>query len=160
MGPLKLPLTVIGQQDVSRLVRELNSLNDFFVGAKARTTGTAMQLPKLTRMLDRLARDNGLNLLQESDRGRLQAGLQQILTKAPNLHISFAAEPSPKAVEKILEWLRQNIHSQTLLAVGLQPSIAAGCVLRSPNKVFDMSLSASLNKQIPYLTRLIAGDEK
>jgi F0F1-type ATP synthase delta subunit len=71
------------------------------------------------------------------------------------LHISFAAEPSTQALEKILVWFRANIHPQALLQVGLQPTIAAGCVLRTPNKVFDMSLRNHLIEQQKYLMQLI-----
>lgn len=154
---LKLPLTLIGPADVNRLIRELKTLDDFFVGAKARKSGTAIQPPRLTRLLDEVARNNKANLLEGPERTKLKEALQDLLKKAPLLHISFAAEPSPKALERILIWIRDNLDSQALVQVGLQPSIAAGCILRTPNKIFDMSLRASLEKQEPYLARLIAG---
>jgi hypothetical protein len=49
MEQLKLPVGIVNKGDVMRLQRELNALNDFFVGASARKTGTPMQLPKTTR---------------------------------------------------------------------------------------------------------------
>jgi F0F1-type ATP synthase delta subunit len=155
--PLKLPSLLVGQVDVARLMRELNSLDDFFISAKNRTSGTTMQPPKLTRLIDQVARENAINLLEEKDRERLLTKLKKVYDYAPNLHISFAVEPSPKTLEKILMWMRQNIHSQVLISVGLQPTIAAGCVLRTTNKVFDMSLRSNLNKQTQYLTQLIRG---
>ena len=154
---LKLPLSVISQVDVARLLRELNSLDDFFVGAKVRQGGTPIQPPRLTRRLEQLAAANNVNLLDEKQRQDLQPKLDAVLAKAPRLHISFATEPAPAALDKILDWLRQNIHPQCLLQVGLQPTIAAGCVLRTPNKVFDMSLRSFLKQQEPYLVKLIAG---
>lgn len=154
---LKLPLSVVSQIDIARLLRELNSLEDFFVSTKNRPSGTSIQPPKLSRLLDQLARDNGYNLLEEAHRQKLQAVLNQLLGRAPLLHISFAAEASPKVVEGVLGWLRSNIHPQALLQVGLQPTIAAGCVLRTPNKLFDMSLRTNLKNQEPYLVQLIAG---
>lgn len=157
MEPLKLPSSVISQTDVARLLRELNGLDDFFVGAKSRRPGTKMSLPKISRQIDLTARDNSLNLLAEADRQRMMAGLKTIHERAPNLHISFAIEPSPKAFEKIVLWLRSNIHPQALVSVGLQPTIAAGCVLRTTNRVFDMSLRASLAKQTDYLKQLVQG---
>jgi hypothetical protein len=157
MAPLKLPPSVIGEIDINRLQRELNSLNDFFIGATARPAGTSMLLPKLSRSMDQLARDNEVNLLDESHRAKLGEALEHVHATAPSFHISFAVEPSPKALEKILVWLRQNIHPQVLLQVGLQPVIAAGCVLRTTNKVFDMSLRAHLNSQTQQLTKLIQG---
>ncbi len=154
---LKLPSSVISQVDVARLLRELSSLDDFFVAAKARKGGTPIQPPRLTRVLDQLARDNRYNLLDEQQRQKLAAELNLVLGKAPLLHISFAAEPPPRALERILLWLRENVHPQVLLQIGLQPTIAAGCVLRTPNQWFDMSMRSHLKQQKPYLVQLIQG---
>jgi hypothetical protein len=154
---LKLSLNVISQVDVARMLREVNALNDFFVQTKARQPGTPMQMPKLTLLLEQVARENNYNLSEENDRQKLAQQLDQIIGNAPLLHISFAAEPSPKALEKILVWFRSNIHPQALLQVGLQPTIAAGCVVRTSNKVFDMSLREHLNQQQKFLAQLIDG---
>lgn len=157
MEQLKLPAIVIGQSDIARLQRELNGLNDFFTSARARQTGISMQLPKLTRILNQLAHENGINLLEEPDRQKLSAALTALYEHAPSLHISFASEPSPKAMETLVLWVRANIHPHALILVGLQPSVAAGCFLRTPNKVFDLSLRTTLKKSEPYLIKLIAG---
>jgi F0F1-type ATP synthase delta subunit len=157
MVPLKLPDSLIGLPDVTRLTRELNSLNDFFDGAQTRPKGTAMQPPKVSRVLNELAQTNQTSLLQADGRAQLFKRLQELYDSAPSMHISFAVEPSPRALEKILVWMRANIHPNVLLQVGLQPAIAAGCVLRSTNKVFDMSLRSNLKKQSGYLTQLVRG---
>jgi F0F1-type ATP synthase delta subunit len=154
---LKLSLSVIGQVDIIRLLRELNALNDFFVSVAARKAGSPMTPPRITRILDEVAKINELNLLEKEQRTILETKLKALLTTAPLLHISFASEPSPKALERILSWLRQNIDVHTLLQVGLQPTIAAGCVLRTPNKLIDMSMRNYLKMQEPYLVQLIQG---
>lgn len=154
---LKLPLNVISQVDVARLLRELGGLNDFFIGAASRKPGTATLPTRSSRGLEQIAADNGFNLFEEKHRSELVSRLNDVLGKAPLMHISFAAEPSPQALERILAWLRQNIHPQALLQVGLQPTIAAGCVLRTGNKVFDMSMRNHLKKQEPYMVQLIQG---
>jgi F0F1-type ATP synthase delta subunit len=100
---------------------------------------------------------NNYNLLDSARRKELAGKLDQVIGKAPLIHISFAAEPSPKALERILIWFRQNVHSQTLLQVGLQPTIAAGCVVRTANKVFDLSMREHLKNQEPFLVQLING---
>jgi len=157
MAPLKLPPNIIGQVDVMRLSRELSSLDDFFVSAKAREPGSPMVLPKLSKPLDALAKENNANLLDEKSRHNLATQLDAVYKEAPNFHISFAVEASPKVLEKILVWMRGNIHPQLLLQVGLQPTIAAGCMLRTTNKIFDMSLRARLSGQAEYLAELIKG---
>ncbi len=153
----KLPMTVVGRSEIMRMQRELTKLDDFFITAAARKGGTPISPPRITRVLDEIARDNKVNLLEAAQRKTLVAKLSEVLERAPNLHISFAAEPSPRALEKILVWFRRNIHPQTLLSIGLQPSIAAGCMLRTPNQLFDMSISARLKSQEDYLAKLIDG---
>lgn len=156
----KLPLNIISQVDVARMLREINALNDFFAASKVRQAGTPMKMPRTTRLLEQVAADNNFNLLEEKDRKALAAQLDGVIGNAPLLHISFAAEPSPKALERILLWFRTNIHPQALLQVGLQPTIAAGCVLRTNNKVFDMSMRAYLKQQEDYMVQLINGAAK
>lgn len=157
MAPLKLTPAVISQSDVNRLMRELTGLDDFFVGARTRAAGSTVQLPRLSRLMDQLSRENDINLLEESNRHKLMSQLETVYKTAPSFHISFAVEPSPKSMERIVEWMRQNVHPQTLLSVGLQPAIAAGCVLRTTNKVFDMSLRNHLRTQTKYLAELLQG---
>jgi len=152
-----LPNTIISQVDVARVMRELNNLNDFFISSQGRKAGTPLQPPRLTRPLNQLAQDNRYNLLEQSHRKDLYTKLNDILGKAPALHMSFAAEPPTKALETIIVWLRSNIHPQILLQVGLQPTIAAGAILRTPNRIFDLSMRSHLKQQEPYLVELIAG---
>ena len=154
---LKLPTSLVSQTDTNRVLRELVALNDFFIGAAARKPGSNVKPPRITFLLEQLARDNKYNLLEESHRTDLKTRLEQVLKAAPLLHISFAAEPTPRVIDEILGWLRANVHSQTLLTVGLQPTIAAGCVLRTPNKIFDMSLRSYLESQEDFLAQLIQG---
>ncbi|HET9850011.1 MAG TPA: hypothetical protein VFP35_00035 [Candidatus Saccharimonadales bacterium] len=154
---LKLPTSLLDRGDLLSLIREVNSLSDFFVGANARQTGSPMQIPKTTRLLDQLVQLNQINLLEASSRKQLAADFEAILKTAPSVHMSFAMEPSPRSIEPLITWLRQNIHPQLLLQVGLQPQIAAGCILRTSNKIFDFSIRTYLEKQSQYLTALVAG---
>lgn len=153
---LKLPLALVSRFDVTRAQRELTALDDFFISANARKAGAPLKVPRTSYTLEQLSQLNQYNLLQEPHRKDLKSKLES-LNKAPSVHISFASEPSPKVIDSILGWLRSNIHSQILLRIGLQPSIAAGCVLRTPNKIFDMSLQAQLKDQEGYMVKLIQG---
>lgn len=157
---LLLSLGVISPSDVNRLRRELSSLNDFFAQAAARKAGTSMTPPRTTQLLDDLAKLNKKNLLQKEDRDDLDKQLEALMLKAPKLRISFAVEPPPRVVETILNWLRQNLDPRILLSVGLQPNIGAGCVLRTPNREFDMSMRQHLIDSRPYLAQLIEATAK
>ncbi len=157
--PFSLPPQIVGQTDLSRLLRELETLETQLINYAGKSTseGSSNPPPKITSLLNQTAATNGYNLMQENDRRQITGALLKIHDHAPLLHISFAAEPSPKVTETLLDWMRSNIHRYALLQIGLQPSIAAGCVLRTPNKIFDLSLRASFERQKPYLVELIKG---
>src|SRR5690348_7844978 len=122
---LKLPLVIVSHADVARLLREIEALDDMVPAARA---NSPVAQPDISYMLAQLARLNNVDLLAGGSRGKLKQGLTAVLNQAPNLHITFAAEPSPEALSKLLDWLRRSIHAQSLLTVGLQPTIAAGCL--------------------------------
>ena len=153
---LKLPLSVIGPGEISRLQREITSLEDYFIQAQA-SKGEGLAPPRLSRMLDELASTNKVNLLDRKARNDTRTGLAKLSETSPTIHLSFAADPPPKALERILIWLRENIHPNLLVRVGLQPNIAAGCVLRTANQIFDMSLKSRFASQQDYLLKLIDG---
>jgi F0F1-type ATP synthase delta subunit len=135
-----LPSMVVGPSDLARLRRELEALEEFLRQAALRKTGESMKLPRTSRLLDEIAQLNKLNLLQQIDRTALGSALEKLRTKAPVVHISFAVDPSAAFMDKLVVWFRQNIHPFVLLQVGLQPTIAAGCIVRTTNRQFDLSL--------------------
>lgn len=139
-APLQLPVLVFGRIEVRRLERELDALEAFMRQTALRDPGKQAALPRVSRLLDALATENHLNLLQPADRKQLETFLQHIEQAAPTIHISFAVDPSSAFTAKIVTWLRANIAPDILLEVGLQPTIAAGCIVRTTNKIFDMSL--------------------
>ena len=148
-----LPPQVTGRTDINRLLRELEALEEALI-VKVSEDGVA---PKVTSLLNQTVLVNGYNLLEQTHRQHIVDQLTKIRDHAPMMHISFAVEPSPKVTETLLTWLRSNVHRYALLQIGLQPAIAAGCILRTPNKIFDMSLGANLQKQTPYLLELLKG---
>jgi len=151
-----LPVQVTGRTDINRLGRELEQIEQISISSSA-AKGKAIPAPRPSNILTQLAASNSYDLSRSDGRQQLAAALAKIHDHAPLLHISFASEPSPKVVETLLQWLRSNIHVYALLQIGLAPAIGAGCVLRTPNKIFDLSLGASLQKQKPYLVQLIKG---
>ena len=151
-----LPVQITGRTDINRLLRELEQIEQASISSAAAKTQAPLA-PSPSNMLTQVATANGYDLSRDDSRQQLAAALAKIHDHAPLLHISFASEPSPKVIETLLEWLRSNIHVYALLQVGLAPAIGAGCVLRTPNKIFDLSLGASLQKQKPYLVQLIKG---
>ncbi len=153
-----LPILIFGLPEVRRLKLELEALEDFMRQSQIREPGKQPLLPRLSRMCEALAADNKLNLLQEADRKRLQLFLANVIHAAPTLHISFAADPSSAFTAKIVTWMRTQLHPYALLQVGLQPTIAAGCVVRTLNKEFDFSLRENLIKHEDLLMAAIEAE--
>lgn len=141
---IQLPLSIIDRVDVARLLRELDALNNFFETAAVRDPDTKPKMPKTSRHLDEIIQQNKLDALLKADRERLKKFLDEIRAEAPIIHISFSADPSPLFSQKLVAWLRDKIHPLMLLQVGLQPTIGAGCIVRTTNKQFDFSLRQRL----------------
>lgn len=141
---LVLPVSVIGKADVGRIEREVASVNDFLEQAAIRQPGSKLSLPKTTRLMDEVVSTNSLNLLVAADRKALLDFLADTRDNAPQLHMSFSAEPSGVFLQKLTTYIRQNIHPVALLQVGLQPTIGAGFMLRTTNKYYDFSLRTAL----------------
>lgn len=155
---LQLPTLVFGIVEVRRLQRELEALENYLQQENIRQTATkiAAPLPRVSRLLDALASENNCNLLKQPERKMLATFLQQLTTSAPTVHMSFASDPSAAFTAKIVAWLRVNIHPTMLLQIGLQPAIAAGCIVRTNNKVFDLSLRKHFDEQRALFTDTLA----
>ncbi len=137
---ITLPVSIVSPTDIARLTREIEAIDNFFREQQIRNAGAPNTPPRLSKLMDQLASDNQKNLLVEEDRKQLVLLLEKLHATAPVMHISFSVDPPGAYVQKIVEWLRNNVHSYVLVTVGLQPNIGAGCIVRTTNKLFDFSL--------------------
>lgn len=137
---LKLPIIVVGPVEIGRLVREMNDIDDALLQLGIREGGSNTKMPQTSRLMDELIGQNKLNLLHDDDRKLLKDFLETLRAQAPVVHMSFSADPSAVFLEKLMAWLRTEIHPDVLLTVGLQPNLGAGSILRTTNKQFDLSL--------------------
>jgi len=137
---ITLPVGIVSPTDIARLTREIEAIDNFFRDQKIRSGGESNAMPRLSKLMDQLAVENKINLLQENDRNKILVILEQLHKSAPILHISFSVDPPGAYVQKVVAWLRLNVHQYALVTVGLQPNIGAGCVVRTTNKMFDFSL--------------------
>jgi hypothetical protein len=154
-----LPLMVVGPADVGRLIRELDNLDNLLSQEVLKGNADKLEPPRTSQLMKQSLEMNKLDVLQPSDRRRLMELLTLVKEKAPLLHISFSADPAPAFVEKLMTWLRREIHPLVLLTIGLQPNIGAGCIVRSTNKYFDFSLRQDfINKREMLMSKLV-GEE-
>lgn len=140
-----VPLSVVSRSDISKSLRELTVIDDYFHQAAVR--GSKDQaMPALGKALGSMAEANRLNLLHAEDRSQLKSFLTKLKAQAPVVHMSFPSEASASFLARILEWFRANVHPYTVLHVGLQPELAAGCIVRTTNKSFDFSFRKRLEQ--------------
>lgn len=134
---LQLPFSIVSRTDIGRLIRELDSLEITMARKSPDKNGNLLPT---SRLLNELSIQNKLNLLQPADRAAAKQFLTEIRKTAPVLHFSFGADPSPRFLAGLVPWLRQEIHPLVLLQLGLEPTLGAGCTLRTTNRFFDFSL--------------------
>ncbi|HPR09831.1 MAG TPA: hypothetical protein PLT04_04655 [Candidatus Saccharibacteria bacterium] len=151
-----LPVSVVGLVDLGRLARELELLDAVLHEATLRGD-IEVKVPKTSHLMDQLIEATRVDLAQPKHREWLASTLAILKQQAPRVHMSFSADPSPQFVAKVLQWFRTEIHPYVLLTIGLQPSIGAGCMLRTTNKYFDLSLAKNMSKHTDILIQKLRG---
>ena len=149
------PPALVTRADLARLVREVESVDNEFEAQKARnqaTGKTGYRLPVLSRSLGDFLDINKLDLADDHGRMVLKEQLRATKDKAPIIHMTFAVEADPTSLAQLVTYLRKEIHPQTLLSVGLQPSLVGGAYIRTPNRVHDFSLRELLASKRGVIT--------
>lgn len=141
---LKLPNPIATRQDVSYVHRELRVFYDMMIQSVMRHDNP-VKYPAISDSLRQLASLNQIDLRDQASCERLIKDLELVKTRSPAIHISFPVEPSRDALDRLIEWFRKEIDPIAVISVGLQPTIAAGVVLRTPNHQFDFSLRKHLD---------------
>ena len=132
---IQLPDTIVSPLDFGQILRELFALDQFLSASKG-----ASKLPFTSSALNNIIKEADINPLMAADRQRLTNQLQFVRRTAPVVQMSFASDPSKQALRVLVRWFRENGHPNTLIAVGVQPNIAGGCVVRTATREFDFSL--------------------
>lgn len=154
---LDLPITVVTSVDLERLKRELTEIDEFNLQSAIRSSGHQPKLPKVSHSLEELANQNNFNLLIEVECKKLIEMLDGLSKTAPVVHVSFASEPNATFLSKLITWFRSEINPHTILSIGLQPNLAAGCIVRTTNKQFDFSIRKDFEKNHPTLVKELVG---
>lgn len=142
-----LPVLAASPADIGRLLRELETIGGVLLDQTLRQSGGKAKMLKTSQLMDQTVELNNLNLLHKTDRQKLQRLLQDVKDRAPVLHLSFSADPSLVFLEKLMTWLRREIDPYVLITIGLQPTIGAGCIVRSTSRYFDFSLRQDFAKK-------------
>lgn len=141
-----LPPTLVSKLDVSRLVNEVERIdNELTTAAVREKAGAAQQvIPAMSEQLTDFLAQNQLSLDDSHARSQLIGQMRQMKDKLPIIHMTFAVEADRESLGELANWLRKEVHPQAVIAVGLQPALVAGVYLRTPNHIHDLSLRAKL----------------
>lgn len=140
---LKLPTIIASRKDVIRLHREIR----FFIDSVTQSImrhDNPVKYPAISEQLRALAVLNQIDMRDPKNCQVMLDRLDYLKEHAPSIHISFPAEPSADILERLVTWFRKEIDPDIVIQVGLQPTIAAGLVVRTPNHQFDFSLRRHL----------------
>lgn len=152
---LSLPPSIITRVDVSRLVSEVEQLDSYMIAADARaksgmpSTGESVQSEQLADFLA----VNNIEIGDASNRSELIKQLRRLKSTVPWVHMTFAVPADNESLREIVAWLRESVHPQSVIMVGMQPSLVGGVYVRTPNQVHDMSLRAQLAGRRDIITR-------
>lgn len=143
---LLLPPSVVSKADVSRLVSELERVDNEATTAtvRAKTGATAQSEPVMSEQLADFLSYNKLSLATASERSESIARLRHLKDTAPVVHLTFAVPADRASLGQLAQWLRESVHPQAVIAVGLQPGLIAGVYVRTANQVHDFSLRGML----------------
>jgi F0F1-type ATP synthase delta subunit len=140
---LKITTEITSKQDITRVHRELRNYLDIITQSALRHDNP-IKYPSISDNLRGIVIENKIDLKQEKECQRLLSELESIAKHAPVVHISFSNDPEPEMLYKLIQWFRDKINPNIFIQVGVQPTIAAGVVIRTPNKHFDFSIRRHL----------------
>lgn len=146
---IELPDIVVTPLDLGIVQREIFELDKKLNAAKG-------ILPYISNELNTILRVSKVNPLVAEDRDRLIKQLQFVRRTAPTVQISFASQPSKTSLRPIVGWFRKNGHPNTLINIGIQESIAGGCVVRTSKKEFDFSLQKLFRENQSNLVSMLS----
>ncbi len=141
-----LPPNIVTKVDIARLITEMEQLDNDLVTRDAHFKSGVPITNQLTvsEPLRDFLMANQLEIGSGAERTALIKRMREFKVKAPVVHITFAAPADLESLKKLAMWLRSNVHPQSILSVGLQPSLIGGAYVRTPNHVHDLSLRARL----------------
>jgi len=141
-----LPPSVVTRRDVSHLIRDAEWVDNEMTTAQVRAKAGSNTPTEaaISGTFAEFLEQNKLTFDGSNERSALIKQLQLLKEKVPVIHMTFAVKADAESLQKLVAWVRESIHPQAVIEVGLQPALVAGVYLRTPNKVHDLSVRALL----------------
>lgn len=155
-----LPPTVVSRLDVSRLAGELERIDNELTSEAIRHKSDEnyeVSKPLMSDKLNDFLHANELELGNDHLRSELIKQVKLLKDTVPVIHMTFAVPADQESLGTLVGWLRESIHPQAVVAIGLQPSLVAGVYMRTPNHVHDFSLRSKLQGSRSKLVGALEG---
>ena len=154
-----LPSNVVTKGDMSRLVIDLERVDDELTAADVRKKAGSktVKYPVLSDELEAFLDENDLDLDESNERSDLIKKVRKLKNDVPVVHMTFATVADPESLQKLVEWFRESVHPQVVLETGLQPALVGGVYIRTPNHVHDFSLKGILQGRRDLLANELRG---
>ena len=82
--------------------------------------------------------------------------LQTILENPLELKVTFAQDPDEVLILELTEWVRDNLGHNILLRTDVDPMLIGGVVIRSPQRIYDLSWNKKLGEQRDLLEKMVS----
>lgn len=151
-----LPMSIVSKLDVAHLVNEAERVDNELTTIDVRTKAESSlqtNAPAMSEQFTAFLEQNAITFNDSRERSHLIKELRLLKDNVPTIHMTFATEADRESLQQLAKWLRESIHPQAVIAVGLQPALVAGVYLRTPNHVMDLSLRAALKGGRGLLTK-------
>lgn len=128
MISFNLPNHIILERDARKGLKQLQAANT--------QEGGVDDLPEPARSI--AVQNKGL--VDESGLAGLADKFDKLIQETPVFDVILATYPHDTFLKEVSNWFRREIHQNTLFNIQVRRSIAGGIVVRSKNRIFDMSL--------------------
>lgn len=144
-GGLSLPSSIATKSDVVAVLRNVDDVLDKYVENNIREQEGVdfKDRAEVASNLALLVSENKLEVSVETLKS-LKQWLEHLKDHAPVVRFTFANDPTPDFLSKLVTWLRQESGHFVLIRYGVQPTIAAGCLMYTPARRYDFSLRQHL----------------
>jgi F0F1-type ATP synthase delta subunit len=155
----KLPPSIQTPQQLANCLEELKHYQK-----AAQSKQLAQRIVKDTQAVEVLLSPASLALLDANNSGKqltiekleeiIQA-LREFNKQAPVIHLTIATSLSQKGQQELAEWFREVSDPASLLAFTINPTIAGGIIVRTPNRVHDFSYAGAILKKRQDLIKAV-----
>lgn len=143
---LTLPSSVVTMRDLARLVEEAEELDNELTTAtvRAHVSQGVVEQPIMTAAFGDFLTENHLEFNESKARTQLVKQLRSLKDDVPVVHMTFAVPADSESLQQLAAWVRQSVHRQAVIEIGLQPSLVAGVYVRTTNRIHDLSMRTAL----------------